>query len=250
MVPIIGIIPGQSTDQLGHGVVQRVTLPRNYVDAILAAGGLPILLPAQDNQADAILDLVDGLLLSGGADLDPVLYGDTDVHPRTYGVDALRDRFEIELTKGAIARDLPLLCICRGIQVLNVALGGTLYQDIADQVGHQILHRQGEAGIESAEPSHRVHLAADSHLASIYGRTSLDVNSFHHQVIRQVASPLVVAAQSEDGLAEAVEMPDRSFVCGVQWHPEMMFERHPEHAAPFAAFVEATKAAKRALVAP
>jgi putative glutamine amidotransferase len=216
------------------------------VDAILAAGGLPILLPAQDDHADAILDLVDGLLLSGGSDLDPTLYGDMDVHPRTYGIDPLRDRFEMELARGAITRDIPLLCICRGIQVLNVALGGTLYQDIADQVGRTVLHRQGEAEIEPAEPSHRVRLNGNSRLGSVYGMTSVEVNSFHHQVIRQVAPPLVTVGESEDGLAEAVEMPDRSFVCGVQWHPEMMFERHPEHAAPFAAFVEAARAAKRA----
>jgi putative glutamine amidotransferase len=222
-----------------------VTLTRNYIDAILAAGGLPILLPAQDDHADAILDLVDGLLLSGGSDLDPALYGDTDVHPRTYGIDPLRDRFEIDLARGAVARDIPLLCICRGIQVLNVALGGTLYQDIADQVGRTILHRQGEAEIDPAEPSHRVRLDGNSRLGSIYGVTSVDVNSFHHQVIRKVATPLVTVGESEDGLAEAVEMPDRSFVCGIQWHPEMMFERHPEHAAPFAAFVEAASVAQR-----
>lgn len=245
MPPVIGIVPGHSTDQLSHGTFTRVTLTRNYVNAILAAGGLPVLLPPQDVSTDAILDLVDGLLLSGGSDLDPSLYGDVDVHPRTYGIDALRDRFEINLVRDAVARDLPLLCICRGIQVLNVALGGTLYQDIADQVGRAILHRQGEANIDPAEPSHSVRLAPESRLASLYGTTSLEVNSFHHQVIRDVAPPLVTVGESDDKLAEAVESPGNSFVIGVQWHPEMMFERHPEHAAPFTAFVEAARLANR-----
>src|SRR5690606_3478125 len=127
-----------------------------YSEAVLQAGGLPIILPPQDGTIAQLLDLVDGLIFSGGADIDPARYGESDVHPMTYDISDERDRFEIELLKGAVERDMPVLCICRGIQVLNVALGGSLIQHIDDQVDRALPHRQHEVGIMGSDSSHDV----------------------------------------------------------------------------------------------
>jgi putative glutamine amidotransferase len=233
MKPIIGITPSLMLDTQPHGVFERFLLSANYPNAVFAAGGIPVILPPHDDQVGTLFDHLDGLLLSGGADIDPAIYGDTDVHPKTNDVSPLRDRFEFALLREALERDLPILCICRGIQVLNVGLGGTLYQDIADQYGKEVLHRQQEAGIEAAEPGHTVAATDGGLLAEVYGATSIATNSFHHQAVKAVAPDLVVEARTDDGLVEAVSLPDRSFVLGVQWHPEMMLERHEEHLRPF-----------------
>jgi putative glutamine amidotransferase len=246
MKPVIGITPSLMRDTQPHGVFERYLLSANYPNAVLAAGGIPIVLPPQDDHASALLDRLDGLLLSGGADIDPAVYGDTEVHPTTYDVSPLRDRFEFALLREALERDLPILCICRGIQVLNVGLGGTLYQDIADQYGTDVLHRQQEAGIEAAEPSHTVTATDGGLLVEVYGATSIATNSFHHQAIKTVAPGLVVEAQADDGIVEAVSLPGHSFVLGVEWHPEMMFERHGEHLRPFERLVSV--ATSRSLV--
>jgi putative glutamine amidotransferase len=206
-------------------------------------------LPPQDDNIEAILELVDGLLFSGGADIDPTRYGDTHVHPKTYDIHPLRDRFEIDLIRGAIEKDIPVFCICRGIQVLNVACGGTLYQDVPDQFDAVIPHRQQEAGFEHHEPSHKVEPEAESLLAMTYGSDSIPVNSYHHQAVKDLAPGLRVGGRAEDGLIEAVEHPGRHFVLGVQWHPEMMFHEHAEHLAPFKQLVEAA-AARRLAGAP
>jgi putative glutamine amidotransferase len=247
MKPVIGITPSLIRDTQPHGVFERYLLSANYPNAVLAAGGVPVILPPQDDHAGALLDRLDGLLLSGGADIDPAEYGETEVHPATYDVSPLRDRFEFALLREALDRDLPILCICRGIQVLNVGLGGTLYQDIADQYGRQILHRQQEAGIEAAEASHAVIATDGGLLAKVYGVNTFATNSFHHQAIKTVAPNLAVEARTEDGLVEAVSLPGRSFVLGVQWHPEMMFGRHDEHLRPFEQLVATATA--RSLVA-
>jgi putative glutamine amidotransferase len=246
MKPVIGITPSLMRDVQPHGVFERSLLSANYTNAVLAAGGIPVILPPQDDHASALLDRLDGLLLSGGADIDPTVYGDTEVHPTTYDISPLRDRFEFALLREALERDLPILCICRGIQVLNVGLGGTLYQDIADQYSREVLHRQQEAGIEAAEPGHSVAATEDGLLAEVYGANSIATNSFHHQAVKGVAPDLRVEARSDDGLVEAVSLPGRSFVLGVQWHPEMMFERHDEHLRPFERLVSV--ATSRSLV--
>lgn len=244
MKPVIGITPSPIISSSGAGELERYAVAACYIDAVIAAGGIPVVLPPQDGSATELLGLVDGLLLSGGADLDPALYGDLEVHPKTYDIHPLRDRFEIELIRAAIARDVPTFCICRGIQVLNVACGGTLYQDVADQVEAAIPHRQQDTGHLNHESSHTVTTEPGSLLASIYGLSEIPANSYHHQAVRDLAPGLAVAGRSEDGLIEAIEMPGRAFVLGVQWHPEMMFEAHPEHLAPFKELVE-TAAARR-----
>jgi putative glutamine amidotransferase len=246
MKPLIGITPSPVQEELPHGTFERYAMASTYVNAVLAAGGIPIVLPPQDGNADALLDTVDGLLLSGGADLDPALYGDTEVHPTTYGIHPLRDRMELQLTTGALRRDLPLLCICRGIQVLNVALGGTLIQDIPSQHSTAVQHRQHESGLEPSAVGHEVSVVPGTLLEHVFGSARVGVNSFHHQAVKATASGLVAAAYADDGVVEAVVAPDRTFVLGVQWHPEMMFARHTEQLKPFVALVEAAVARRLA----
>ncbi len=183
MKPIIGITPSPSEDQFSHGLFYRYALSSNYTEAIEAAGGVPLIIPPQHDNIDEILSVVDGLLLSGGGDIDPKIYGDDSVHETTYGIHEGRDTLEMALTKAAVERDLPTLCICRGIQVLNVALGGTLIQDIADQYSDQIQHRQHETGIEASEPSHEVQAERDSLLGDVYEADTIETNSFHHQAL-------------------------------------------------------------------
>jgi putative glutamine amidotransferase len=239
MKPIIGITPSPSEDQFSHGLFYRYALSSNYSEAIEAAGGVPLIIPPQHGNIEEILSTVDGLLLSGGGDLNPQRYGDNSVHETTYGIHELRDELEIELTKGAIARDLPVFCICRGIQVLNVALGGTLYQDIADQYSDQIQHRQHENGIQASEPSHEVTAVRDSLLGDVYGAESIQTNSFHHQGLKEVSPELRTVGTAPDGVVEAVERPASTWMLGVQWHPEMMFKAHGEHLKPFVGLVKA-----------
>jgi putative glutamine amidotransferase len=246
MKPLIGITPSLSIDELAHGTFERCILSSNYPNAVLAAGGIPVIIPPQRGNASELVDRIDGLLFSGGADIDPSVFGDTDVHPKTYGISHLRDDFEFELLKEALRRDVPILCICRGIQVLNVALGGTLYQDVPDQFESEISHRQQDIGIDASESSHDVDAAPGSLLSQVYESTRIQTNSFHHQAIKALAPELVAEGRSPDGLIEAVSLPGRSFVLGVQWHPEMMFEHHAEHRQPFRQLV--SKSASRELV--
>ena len=243
MNPLIGITPALSTDTLPHGTFERHVLNRAYVDAVVAAGGFPLLLPAQDEaHAEVLLDAVDGLLLSGGGDVEPSRYGATTVHPATYGVHPLRDAWELALLAGAYARDLPILAICRGIQVVNVGLGGTLVQDVEDQWPGAIQHRQVERGLAVDEVGHEVAVVPGTLAEEVFGVARLGVNSYHHQAVRDVAPGLVAAATAPDGVIEAVAAPGKAFVLGVQWHPELMFERHPAHLKPFAGLVEAALA--------
>jgi putative glutamine amidotransferase len=235
--PVIGITPSPMEDMQEHGSFTRYAAATTYTEAVEAAGGVPLVIPPQVGNIDEILAVVDGLLLSGGADIDPARYGDTDVHPKTYGIHHLRDETELELVRQAVARDIPMLCICRGVQVLNVALGGTLIQDIADQYPSDIQHRQQDAGIAKEEPGHTVIAQAGSLLAETYGATTIHVNSFHHQALKDVAPELAVDAVAPDEVVEAVHRPGSAWVLGVQWHPEMMFRAHPEHLKPFTALV-------------
>lgn len=246
MRPVIGITPSPQHDSFGHGDFYRFAMSDTYVRAVHAAGGIPIVLPPQRGIASELFATLDGLLLSGGADVAPERYGDPETHPDTYGVDPLRDDFELELIAEARRQDAPVFCICRGIQILNVAFGGTLHQHLPDQASSQTPHRQQEAGIPMDEVAHAVAASPDGILAKIYGIASIGVNSFHHQAIRNLASGLTVEGRSEDGLVEAVSVPGSRFMLGVQWHPEMMFERHPEQLAPFRALVAAAEARRLA----
>lgn len=242
MKPVIGITPSPSTDTIGPGTFRRYAMAATYTEGVEAADGVPLVIPPQADNVDMILDRIDGLIFSGGGDIDPARYGDDHLHQKTYGIDELRDRFELDLFMGALQRDMPVLCICRGIQVANVALGGTLIQDIAGQVSDEIEHRQHEAGYKAADKSHTVTVEPGSRLHDVYGSTTVETNSFHHQAIKAVAADLVVIGRAPDSIIEAVDRPASTWFLGVQWHPEMMFKEHPEHLKPFEGLVNASRA--------
>lgn len=248
MKPVIGITTTPLVEPQDHGTFRRYLVSASYVRAVEAAGGLALILPPQTDAIQQLVNMIDGLLLTGGADVDPQLFGDADRHEATYGVDAERDTFELELFDAAMAQDKPIFGICRGIQVMNVALGGTLIQDLPTQHpgATDVGHRQHEQGVVASEPSHQVS-ALLPEVLSIFNGDTLTVNSFHHQAIREIAPGLCAAATSPDGLIEAVVMRDRSDVFGVQWHPELMFETHVEHLRPFQLLVNA--AAQKKLIA-
>jgi len=195
-------------------------LPRSYVDAVQRSGGLAVMLPPDpevtQEPADA-LELLDGLLLAGGADIDPGSYG-ADAHPETHGTVPERDRFEISLVRGALGADVPVLGICRGMQLLNVSLGGTLHQHLPDLLGHSE-HRRAPGTFEGSD--HEVRLTPGSLAARAAGEELHMTKSHHHQGIDRVGQGLVVSGVSTmDELPEAIELADRRYVLGVQWHPE------------------------------
>jgi len=245
MKPIIGITPSAQLDTLAHGTFLRYCMSAPYVRAVATAGGVPMVLPPQPDSTEELLAVIDGLLLSGGPDVDPARYGDDYVHPATYGIDPDRDQFEIDLFNAALARGIPTFGICRGIQVMNVALGGTLIQDVSTEHpgAADIGHRQHERGLEDSAVGHELS-AVDSSPLPIFGNHDLSVNSFHHQAIRDIAPELIPVAYSPDGLVEAVVLRGNPEVFGVQWHPELMFERDPAHLRPFARLVDAAAQSK------
>jgi putative glutamine amidotransferase len=196
---------------------QEMVLGMNYLEAIGRAGALTMVVPPLPGPAiPALLDRVDGICLSGGPDLHPGAYG-AEPHPELGPTEPRLDAFELALARAADERDMPILAICRGAQVLNVARGGTLHQHLPDVAGDAITHRQPQA---PSEPTHRVTVAAESRLAGIVGRHELAVNSFHHQAVDRVGVGLRPVAWAPDGTIEAVE--GDGFTLGVQWHAETM----------------------------
>ena len=219
--PMIGISPSAVPYEADHGSFRRYASMTAYADAIAAAGGIPVVLPFVPGDVPALVDRLDGVVLSGGADISPSRFGDQDVHPDTYDVDPMRDEFELSLVHEALGREKPVLAICRGIQVLNVALGGTLHQHVPDAFSG-LVHRQHHANIPADQPGHEVIVTPGTALARTVGCERLPVNSFHHQGLKALATDLIATAVSEDGLVEAVEHRTRPNVLGVQWHPELM----------------------------
>jgi putative glutamine amidotransferase len=215
MRPVIGIT-AYAEPSVSWGVwdLPASLVPLAYVRAVELAGGRPLLVPPSDDGIEETLDALHGLVLSGGSDLDPELYGAT-AHSETTGIRADRDRAELALVDGALARDMPVLAICRGSQVLNVALGGDLLQHMPDHVGHDG-HKQ-TPGIFS---EHGIELDPGSRLARILG-DRVDVLSHHHQGFARLGSGLRPAAHADDGTVEALEATDRRFAVGVLWHPEV-----------------------------
>ena len=232
------------------GTANHAWLRFDYLHAISKAHGLPSIMapgftnPLEDaaQLAGEILDNCDGLLLSGGTDVDPKIFGDVP-HTALGRVDAPRDPFEITLAREAVRRNMPVLGICRGLQVLNVALGGTLIQDIPSDVPGALSHETGEDRLVIA---HDVVIEPGSRLASLLSTTRVGTNSFHHQAAKRVGEGLTVSATSaEDGIVEGLEMRDRTFVVAVQWHPENFWRTSPAFDGLFTGFVEA--AARAAL---
>jgi putative glutamine amidotransferase len=216
--PAIGVTIGY--DDRRSGLHQ---LRQDYIRSVERAGGLPLVLaPGRPEDAPGLLDRLGALLLTGGGDVDPALYGEAP-HPRLGRVIRERDDFELALCREALRRDLPLLAICRGHQVLNVATGGTLIQDIPSQVRGGADHDPRK---ERWERAHEVRIFKGTRLREILGREAISVNSFHHQAVARVGGGLVVSARTdEDGVVEAIEAPGRRLVLGVQWHPEAFWDR-------------------------
>ncbi len=237
MPPLIGITCGR--DSRADGVTRHCQNDA-YVNTVVQAGGAPVLIPLVDAwpAVSALFQRLDGLLLSGGGDVEPALYGQQP-HPQLGPVDPLRDSVEIALARSARIGSLPILAICRGIQVLNVALGGTLYQDIASEVAGALAHPY-QPGNSRDHLAHTVQVSPNTRLAAILpGEAPLSVNSMHHQAVRDVAGSCVVSAVAPDGIIEAIEVPDHPFCIGAQWHPEEMVGRYPAMRGLFAALVGA-----------
>jgi putative glutamine amidotransferase len=218
--PVIGIPSPIEQARWGAWDEPAHVLPRTYVDVIQAAGGAALILPADPvwtTHPDDVLDRLDGLLLAGGSDLDPSTYG-ADRHPETKAGAIERDTMEIALARRALERDLPFLGVCRGMQVMNVALGGTLHQHLPELVGHGD-HRRSLGSFEQAD--HDVVLEHGSLAARAAGEEVHVTKSHHHQGIDQLGEGLVVTGRAVlDELPEAIELPGRRFALGVQWHPE------------------------------
>jgi putative glutamine amidotransferase len=238
--PVIGMCTAWERARWGMWDDAAALLPRNYIDAAHRAGGLVILLPpdpALADQPDEALDLIDGLLLAGGADIDPGVY-DAEPHDETVDTVPERDRFEIALVRGAIARDLPVLGICRGMQLMNIARGGTLRQHLPDELGHED-HRRTPGTFDGAD--HEVRLAEGSLAAHCAGELLHGTKSHHHQGVGRIGDGLEVTGWAVmDDLPEALELPDRRYALGVQWHPEA-----DEESRLIASLVEAAAAHRR-----
>ena len=210
---MIGITTYVTQAQWSYWDEEAVLVPAAYVQALERAGGRPVLIPPSEHGIEETLDAVDGLIFSGGSDLDPDLY-DQEPHDETFGVVPERDRAELALLEAALARDLPVLAVCRGSQVLNVARGGDLVQHLPDLVGDE-KHKHTPGTFAD----HDVTLQPGTRLASLLGDHA-PVKSHHHQGFGRVGDGLRVAAHAEDGTIEAVEDPSRRFALGVLWHPE------------------------------
>jgi putative glutamine amidotransferase len=195
----------------------EVALATLYPEAIERAGGVPVIVPLlRPDAIAALLDHVDGVCLPGGPDLQPSVYGE-EPHPRLGPTEPRADAVELALVRSADRRNLPILGICRGMQVMNVARGGTLHQHLPDVVGEHLQHRQPAHG---SVTTHRVETAPHSRLRSALGGPALEVNSFHHQAVRTLGKDLVATAWAEDGTIEAIEQPGERLILGVQWHAE------------------------------
>lgn len=233
--PVIGITL-DSEEPGGYSKLPWYALRQNYSESVARAGGLPVMLPHEPELAEHYLDLIDGLVVTGGAfDVDPALFGAATRHD-TVKLKARRTAFELAIVRGALERDLPVLGICGGQQLLNVALGGTLIQHIPDEVADCLAHEQPNP---RTEPGHDVILAEGSLLREIAGRQRIPVNSAHHQAVKDVAPGAVADAVAPDGVIEGIEVPGRRFCIGVQWHPE--YDISPADTALMRAFVAACR---------
>lgn len=234
MRPLIGITTRERVTQAGW---HRIELLRAYVEAIAQAGGMPVLIPSALGAEDrsALLARLDGLLLSGGGDIEVRRFGGRP-HPKVSHVEPERDALELDMLRAAVAQGKPFLGICRGCQLVNVSLGGTLHTHLPEQLGRKVKHNYGDR--DRKKLAHAVEIDLQTRAGAILGERRLQVNSLHHQGICDLAPGLQVAAHAPDGLIEAVELPGHPFGIAVQWHPEWLTDQ-PAMRRLFAAFVEA-----------
>jgi putative glutamine amidotransferase len=244
LAPVIGVTASlredpESDEPRPLGFFVRADL--DYVDGVAQAGGVPVVLPPMVETVEEIAERIDGLLLCGGSDLDPSYYGEEPI-PELGATRPQRDAFEMALLEHALERSMPVFGICRGLQVLNVALGGTLYQDLPSQLHADLIaHRQQTP---KWQWTHEVEVNGGSEIARIMESAELRVNSYHHQGIKDLADGLVASAYASDGVIEAAESPNLSecWLVGVQWHAEAMRDaQSPEHRNLFAAHVAAAE---------
>ena len=224
--PLIGITMYAANEN------REVTLPDNYIDSVRRAGGIPVLIAPGESRTADLLDRIDGVVLAGGGDICPTCYGG-EHHDSVYMVDASRDEMELQLAGQLIDRGIPTLAICRGFQIVNVTLGGTLHVHLPDHVGESILHRA-----PPREPiPHAVSVKPESQIAKIMGSCEVEPMSWHHQAVNSVAKELSVVAHAPDGIVEAAEMPSHRWLLCVQWHPEITAGLDPAQQRLFDALV-------------
>ncbi len=241
--PVIGVTASLNPEPNAQVGVPVVGVRGPDIDAVRRAGGIAILMPpvVDLSDIDRLLDRVDGLVFTGGPDIDPREYGEVAINETVEPAPEV-DAFELPLMRRAIERDVPILALCRGCQVLGVAMGGALWQDLPSQRGIDILHRQYQS--KSQTIAHGVAVVPGTKLHDVLElgpETDLRVNSLHHQAVRVVPAGLVASAHAPDGCIEALEMPERRFVVGVQWHPEFLDAEHEVHHRLFKALVEASR---------
>jgi putative glutamine amidotransferase len=236
MQPIIGVttLEGKNPDGL-----PTVVLLQAYIHAIMQAGGVPVLIPSMlaEQDWDVLYQRLDGILFSGGGDIAPEHFSGED-HPRVAGIEPLRDSIELSLLRAVVDDGKPFLGICRGIQTVNVGLGGTLYEHLGEQFPREIDHTYPST--MRTQLVHEVKIEEGTRIAEVVGEPILKVNSLHHQGLRDVAPELRITGYAPDGLVEAVELPDHPFGLAVQWHPEWLTDQQPTRNL-FKAFVEAAE---------
>lgn len=212
----------------------------DYINAVMLSGGVPLVMPNIEGEEniDAYVRLADGILFSGGEDVHPKYFNER-INADNLKICDRRDSFEMKLVENVLPLGIPLLGICRGMQLLNIAAGGNIYQDIGAQYQTVMKHSNPDSG--KADIIHKVRVVEDTTLCDLYGGGMKGVNSFHHQAVKDLAPVFKASAYSEDGLVEAYEMEGDRFLIGVQWHPEMLFEKHPEELRIFESFIESAK---------
>lgn len=236
MTPVIGVTCGHQWDGTKRHYVNEA-----YITSVLAAGGLPILIPHMNpNLLLEVIKQVDAVLIPGGIDIDANLFNQ-EIHPRCGKIDPLWDELDLTVIRAALERDLPLLAICRGCQILNVACGGDLVQDIPSQVKDAINHNPDAPKWHA---THDIAVTDDSKLAKLLGTTSIRVNSFHHQAVARIAPGLQVSAVASDGVIEGIESKEHGYVIGVQWHPELMIKHHPVFKSLFTELIKMARLSK------
>ncbi|NSW93021.1 MAG: gamma-glutamyl-gamma-aminobutyrate hydrolase family protein [Firmicutes bacterium] len=210
----------------------------SYIYSVSAGGGVPVNIPISHNEEDydSYIEILDGILFTGGDDIVPIYYGENPLK-EVDSICSVRDEHEFKLFKKAYERKMPMLGICRGAQLLNVALGGNLYQDINQQIPDSLGHYPTESADD--ELYHSVKIKKESKLGNIFGEEKMYVNSFHHQSVKKLGTNLIITALSEDGIIEGIESIEDRFLIGVQWHPECLTKRYPKFLKLFNGFIHA-----------